>query len=64
MGYFSQAEYRSFLTASVSHVALAWFALAGKPLNQQQRAELTELLNQFFRNLGHRSFEQHGPTRR
>lgn len=59
MAYFAQHEYRSFLAASVSHIAVAWLAFAGRPLNQQQRDELTLLLDAFFRSTGHRSFKQH-----
>ena len=40
MAYFSQREYGSFLAASVSHIAVAWFALAGRPLTKQQRSRL------------------------
>ena len=64
MGYFSQREYRTFVAASVSHIAVAWFALAGRPLTQQQRVQLEEVLDKFFRSIEHRSFQQHGPTRR
>jgi len=64
VAYFSQREYRTFLSASVSHIAVAWFALAGRPLNQQQRVQLEEVLDKFFRSTEQRSFEQHGPTRR
>ncbi len=59
MAYFSQREYRAFLAASVSHVAVAWLALAGRPMNKQQRDELTLLLDEFFRKSGHRSFRKH-----
>lgn len=64
MAYFSQREYGSFLAASVSHIAVAWFALAGRPLTQQQRVQLEEVLDKFFRSTEHRSFEQHGNRER
>lgn len=60
MAYFSQREYRAFLAASVSHVCVAWLALAGRPLNEVQRSELLQLLDAFFRKVDHRSFQQHG----
>jgi len=60
MPYFAQTEYRSFIAASVGRICVAWLALAGQPLNQQQRDELTRLLDEFFRKTGHRSFKQHG----
>ena len=60
VSYFAQQEFAAFVASSVAHVALKWLALSGRPLNQQQRDELTRLLDEFFRKTGHRSFKQHG----
>lgn len=37
MKSFSQSEHRAFVAASVSQIAVVWLALAGQPLNHQQR---------------------------
>jgi len=64
VGYFSQREYRTFLAEVIGQAKVRWLALSGKPLGEPEANELEQLIDQFFRNVGHRSFEQHWPTRR
>jgi len=61
VGYFSQREYRTFLAVVIGQAKVRWLALSGKPLGEPEANELEQLIDQFFRKVGHRSFE---PTRR
>jgi RNA-splicing ligase RtcB len=57
--YFSQREFQAFVAAAVGHINCGWLALSGRVLSKNEARELEQLLDQFFRSTGHRSFKQH-----
>jgi hypothetical protein len=57
--YFSQREFQAFIAAEVGHINCGWLALSGRVLSQEEARELEQLLDEFFRKTGHRSFKQH-----
>ena len=54
--YFSQKEFAAFVAGTSGQVKLTWLALSGDVLNEKDVTELERLLDEFFRQRGHRSF--------
>jgi hypothetical protein len=59
MNYFSQREFRAFISGTVCRVKLSWLALAGEILSGKDTQELSILIEKFLRERGHRSFRKH-----
>jgi len=57
--YFSQRDFRAFVSSTVGEVKVSWLALAGETLDEAARTELERLLEDFFRARGNRSFRKH-----
>lgn len=57
--YFSQREFTAFICHLTGLIKLAWLALAGGLLTEEESEELRALLEDFFRRRDHRSFRKH-----
>ncbi len=59
MAYFAEKDFASFIAGEVGRLRLGWLALAGGMLDENDRAELERLLDDFFRARPHRSLRAH-----
>jgi len=56
--YFSQKEFAAFVAGVGGQVRLTWLAISGDLLSEKDSAQLEHLLDEFFRQRGHRSFRK------
>jgi len=57
--YFSQIEFAGVVATATSLLKMQWFMLSGDLLNEQDSAKLENMIANFLRARGHRSFQQH-----